>query len=231
VATAMAGTELADSACFDFHKLGFAPYPGSVFATRHRQEFRGVFGDDRDEDVWLPYGRNFRLHHSLEHSRSGAPIVAAWVAMQTLGRNGFRAYLGHMHELTARLREAIRAPDLTVLNPDSPSLATMVVPRLPGAQHTGPGQDHYTELLFRHVAGLDGGVPRPLAIGYVPGYAPTGGGRSVAALRLFLVNPFLDDKHVDGFAAQLVDLKREFDDLHSGGRTRSLTVRLDHTPR
>jgi glutamate/tyrosine decarboxylase-like PLP-dependent enzyme len=239
IAAALARAELADSTCFDFHKLGFAPYSGSVFLTRHWRELRSIFRDEQTPQPWLEHGGNFRQHHSIEHSRSGAPILAAWVVLQTLGQDGFRAYLGHLHQLTARLRSRIAQADMTVLNGASPSLATMVLPARPGTpvSHVrelpaqAEAQNLYTEALFRYVAGMDGNAARPVAIGFVPGYAKTGSGHSLSALRLFLVNPFLDAGHIDAVVDHLRNLKRDFDQLGTHGDVAGPAPRLIHTPK
>jgi L-2,4-diaminobutyrate decarboxylase len=237
IAARLADAELADSTCFDFHKLGFSPYPGSIFLTRHWRELRSAFRDERPSAPWLDHGENFRQHHSIEHSRSAAPILAAWVVLQVLGRDGFRAYLGQMHQVTARLRSRLSAGGMTVLNPASPSLATMVLPAMPGREAAGShappadaaGQDRYTEGLFRFISGLDGQAGQPVAIGLVPGYARPGSDAAPSALRLFAVNPFLDEQQADVIADRVMSMKKEFDQAWE--QRESLPARLLHTPR
>ncbi|MGH3404424.1 MAG: pyridoxal phosphate-dependent decarboxylase family protein [Streptosporangiaceae bacterium] len=236
IAERLADAGLADSTCFDFHKLGFSPYPGSVFLTRHWRELRSVFRDERPSAPWLDYGENFRQHHSIEHSRSAAPIVAAWVVLQVLGRDGFRAYLGQMHQATARLRSRLAAGGMTVLNADSPSLATMILPARPAREAAAgqpssdaAGQDRYTEALFRYIAGLDGQADQPVAIGFVPGYARPGSDAAPSALRLFTVNPWLDEQQADVIADRVISMKKEFD--LAWGQHDAAAPRLLHTPR
>jgi glutamate/tyrosine decarboxylase-like PLP-dependent enzyme len=237
IAARLADAGLADSTCFDFHKLGFSPYPGSIFVTRHWRELRSAFRDERPSGPWLDYGENFRQHHSIEHSRSAAPIMAAWVVLQVLGRDGFRAYLGQMHQVTARLRSRLSAAGMKVLNPGSPSLATMVLPAAPAREASdgqalpadAAGQDRYTEGLFRFISGLDGQAGQPVAIGLVPGYARPGSDAAPSALRLFAVNPFLDERQADVIADRVMSMKREFD--HAWEQRGSLPARLLHTPR
>lgn len=236
IAARLADAGLTDSTCFDFHKLGFSPYPGSVFLTRHWRELRSGFRDERPSAPWLDHGENFRQHHSIEHSRTAAPIVAAWVVLQVLGRDGFRAYLGQMHQATARLRSRLAAEGMTVLNADSPSLATMILPVGPAQEGaTGQpcsdaaGQDRYTEALFRYIAGLDGQGAEPVAIGFVPGYAGPGSDATPPALRLFTVNPWLDERQADIIADRVISMKREFD--LAWGQHDPAAPRLAHTPR
>jgi L-2,4-diaminobutyrate decarboxylase len=237
IAARLTDADMADSTCFDFHKLGFSPYPGSVFLTRHWRELRSAFRDEWPSSPWLDHGENFRQHHSIEHSRPAAPIVAAWVVLQSLGHDGFRAYLGQMHQVTARLRSRLASGGMTVLNTGSPSLATMVLPARPAreaAESLAPAedaaeQDSYTEGLFRFISGLDGQAAQPLAIGLVPGYARPGSGASPTALRLFVVNPFLDEQQAGIIADRVISMKNEFDLAWS--LRGSSGSRLQHTPR
>jgi L-2,4-diaminobutyrate decarboxylase len=236
IATRLTDAGLTDSTCFDFHKLGFSPYPGSVFLTRHWRELRSTFRDESPSAPWFDHGENFRQHHSIEHSRSAAPIVSAWVVLQVLGRDGFRAYLGQMHQATARLRSRLAAEGMTVLNADSPSLATMILPASPAREAaTGQpssdavGQDRYTEALFRYIAGLDGQADLPVAIGFVTGYARPGSDVTSSALRLFTVNPWLDEQQADIIADRVISMKKEFD---LAWRQHDVAApRLVHTPR
>jgi L-2,4-diaminobutyrate decarboxylase len=229
---------IADSTCFDFHKLGFAPYPGSVFLTRRWRELRSAFRDDHPDDQWMPYGENFRQHHSIEHSRSAAPIVAAWVVLQSLGRDGFRSYLAHLHEVTSYLRRRLALARMTVLNAPSPSLATLVSPFLPGISLPDAMRDHskaelrnlYIESLFRFVTGLNGTDEDPIAIGFVPGYLQTDHCTRLSALRLYTTNPFLEKSHIDSVVDHLSALQCRFDDFVSQGRTGQQGSRLVHTP-
>jgi L-2,4-diaminobutyrate decarboxylase len=236
IAGRLTDAELADSTCFDFHKLGFTSYPGSVFLTRHWRELRSSFRDERPSAPWLDHGENFRQHHSIEHSRPAAPIVAAWVVLQVLGRDGFRAYLGQMHQVTARLRSRLAAGGMTVLNADSPSLATMVLPARPAPEamkehltEEAAEQDRYTEGLFRFISGLDGHAGQPVAIGLVPGYVRPGSDTMPSALRLFAVNPLLDEQQADIVADRIISMKKEFD--LAWGQRESSPPTLLHTPR
>jgi L-2,4-diaminobutyrate decarboxylase len=235
IAARLIDAELADSTCFDFHKLGFSPYPGSVFLTRHWRELRSTFRNEEPSAPWLDHGENFRQHHSIEHSRSAAPIVAAWVVLQVLGRDGFRAYLGHMHQVTARLRTRLAAAGMTVLNEDSPSLATMILPLPPRSARAGQpppdtaGQDRYAEALFRFISGLDGQADQSVAIGFVPSYTRPGPTITPSALRLFTVNPWLDAEQADIIADRVIAMKTEFD--LSWEQRGPVPRRLLHTPR
>jgi glutamate/tyrosine decarboxylase-like PLP-dependent enzyme len=231
IAGQLSGTDRADSTSFDFHKLGFCPYSTSVFATRHWQDIRTAFGEPVPAEPWLAPGENFRQHHSIEHSRSAAPIAAAWVTLRVLGRDGFRACLGHLHDLTALLREELTAAGMRMLNPAAPSLATLFVPPVPGDTGDPDRQNVYTESLFRRVSGMDGGVERPLSVGFVPAYMVGADGVPLAALRIYLANPLLDRPGLRAAVEHFCALKRDFDEVLARGFAVPAATRLVHTPR
>jgi L-2,4-diaminobutyrate decarboxylase len=240
IAQCLRNAELADSTCFDFHKLGFSPYSTSVFLTRHWRDLRSLHGNEPPEEEWLSYGSNFRQHHSLEHSRSAAPIAAAWTTLQTLGKNGFRVYLGHLHALTADLRHRLESSGMMMANRTSPSLATMFVPPLPGnpqpARPAGPGhladaQNCYTESLFRYVNGLTGEASQPMAIGFSPGYVQVENSAALAALRIYLTNPHLNARLLNEAVDRLIWLRDEFDRDIWPHQEINLMERLAHTPK
>jgi glutamate/tyrosine decarboxylase-like PLP-dependent enzyme len=229
------GVELSDSFTVDFHKLGFCAYPNSMFVTRSWSELRSGFRPHDPGDRVGVFGENPMQHHTIEHSRSSSPIIAAWTVLQILGADGFRSYLAHCHHLTLHLRRRLHAEELTVLNPASPSLATLVTASPPGPD-PGPGDaaeaDLYLEDLYRFASGLDGGVLEPLALGFVPGYQPPRGGSPVAAIRWYVANPALDAADVTRGVAQFMDLKRAFDHRWTPtDRKHPPVLRISHTPR
>lgn len=223
VAERLRGIGRVDSFGVDLHKLGFAPYASAFFVTRSWQDLRGVFGAIADEKE-REYGENFVQHHTIEHSRPGSGILAAWTALQLVGTDGFRSYLAHMHEMTAYLRRQSLSLGYTVCNPNSPSLATLMVPRLPlGASTTRNREDAWTEHVFREATGLNEQTKATLAIGYVPRYGRSG---DRAALRLYLTNPHLNREAIDTLLRELEELVR-----HAGRSFMDQNQRFLHTPK
>lgn len=204
VARSQRGSELADSACFDFHKLGLVPYASSMVIVKNWRELRAAFGDEVPAVDWQGRGMNMRQFHSIEHSRSGAPIVATWVALQTLGRDGLRSYLAGLHRLVERLRYELARAGFNVLNPRSPSLATMFVPV---GQRTadvangraGPGpRRSVEESFFQRLSGFDSAsTEEPVLVGFLPNYAPPGCADGRPALRIYLANPHLSESDLE----------------------------------
>lgn len=236
VARGLDGIDCADSFTVDFHKLGFSPYQSSMFVARSWRELRRGFRPDEPAVRVRPFGENPMQHHTIEHSRSGGQIIAAWAALQMLGGDGFRCYLAHGHHLTAEIRRHLQRAGLSVLNTSAPSLATLVTAAPPPDSPWNGGDptsgDRYIEALYRHAGGLDSGVAEPIALGFVPGYRPPGGGAPVAAIRWYAANPALDDTAVTAAVGHFLDLKRSFDLLSAARRAQPpVALRMTHTPR
>ena len=90
----------ADSFGVDFHKTGYVNYVSSMFMVKDRQDLdllkkkkektTPLFHDD------LAYNPGF---YTLETSRSAASMLATWLSFLAIGKNGYRALLGHALEM------------------------------------------------------------------------------------------------------------------------------------
>ena len=108
---------LADSIGIDFHKTGYTPYISSLVLFRDDQRLQ----PHRPSRETMPYLYQSGEHHpgmyTLETTRSGIGPMAALANLLLLGKEGFRALLGHAVEMAEVLRELIEShPNLTVLN-------------------------------------------------------------------------------------------------------------------
>lgn len=107
-----------DSLGVDFHKTGLCPYTSSFFiAPDHRFMDELGTGDYSYGDRDFEFG-NFRAYrYTFENSRPIQGILAAWVNLKGLGRQGFREYLVSLHRGRRGVEEAIRRHgQFTVLN-------------------------------------------------------------------------------------------------------------------
>ncbi|MBI4605010.1 MAG: aspartate aminotransferase family protein, partial [Planctomycetes bacterium] len=108
---------LADSVGIDFHKTGFCPYISSLFLVKDRADLRLL----AREQALMPYLYQMGHHKpgtfTLETSRSGCGPMAALASLTLLGKEGFRALVGHMVEMAEVLREHLEGHGATtVLN-------------------------------------------------------------------------------------------------------------------
>lgn len=82
-------SKYADAIGVDFHKIGFAPYNNSAFFVKNKSELHSVVSDAAVIRERALFDGNFLQHHTIEHSRSATPVMAAWTILQSLGVRGF----------------------------------------------------------------------------------------------------------------------------------------------
>ncbi|HEV7937106.1 MAG TPA: pyridoxal-dependent decarboxylase [Solirubrobacteraceae bacterium] len=107
-----------DSLGVDFHKTGLCAETNSFFIAPDRRFMDELgTGDYKYQDADFEFG-NFRAYrYTFENSRPSHGILAAWVNLRMLGRNGFGEYLVSLHQGRAGLEQAIeRHGQFTVLN-------------------------------------------------------------------------------------------------------------------
>jgi len=90
------------SISMDIHKYGFASKGSSVVAFHSKELRRHTFCPVMD-------GTALYITPTLQGSRSGATIAGAWATMLHMGDDGYRKAARHLHELHAKLKQAIVA--------------------------------------------------------------------------------------------------------------------------
>jgi glutamate/tyrosine decarboxylase-like PLP-dependent enzyme len=108
---------MADSLGIDFHKTGYSPYISSAFIVKDRKDLTLLSRAPEQ----MPYLYQFGWYHpgiyTLECSRSGAGALAALANMHLFGKQGYRALIGHVVEMSEMLRERLEGyPFIHVLN-------------------------------------------------------------------------------------------------------------------
>ena len=212
----IASLHRADSIGIDFHKTGFAPYISSLFLVRERADLE-LLVRGRDE---MPYlfqsGERHPGVYTLETSRSGGGVLAAYGSLQLLGRVGLRVLLGHLVEMAELLREHLEGHRSTVvLNDDGVGTVTVFRAYPDGVdtwsikerERTDPAareellrHNEYNRRLFRHLydrAMRGEGVH----ISMTDCYRETDYGEPMVGLKSFILSPFIDEQYV----RQLVD--------------------------
>lgn len=108
---------LADSIGVDFHKSGYSPYMSSMFLAKTRTDLNLLSRDKVKMPYLFQFGEYDPGVYTLECSRSGGPVLAALANLTLLGKEGFRALIGHGVDMAARLRERLRQmPHAVVIN-------------------------------------------------------------------------------------------------------------------
>lgn len=117
---------LADSACFDFHKLGQLPYASSLFLVKDRRDF-GLVDMSAAESPYMgarSFGGYF-TSHTLECSRMGSAI-AMYATLLAFGATGWQALLANYVRVNLAFRRVLAAalPEVAVLNDGNPGPLT-----------------------------------------------------------------------------------------------------------
>ncbi len=202
---------LADSVGVDFHKTGFAPYTSSLFLVRERGDLR-LLARGRGE---MPYlfqsGERHPGVFTLETSRSGSGILAALASLLFLGKDGFRALLGHLVEMAELLREHLEGHEATtVLNGENFGTVTLfrAYPdgvdtwTVPARERVDPAfradllaHNEYNRHIYRHLydkAMRGEGV----LLSMTDCCRHTEYDEPIAALKSYILSPFVDEEHV-----------------------------------
>ena len=98
-----------DSFGVDFHKTGYMPYVSSMVMVKNKEDLGRL---RRDGKIMTPLFHEHETYNpgtfSLETSRSAANILATWLTLQSIGKEGYQSLLGHIFEMSERMREKIR---------------------------------------------------------------------------------------------------------------------------
>lgn len=119
---------LADSLCFDFQKLGQAPYVSSLFLLKNAADLKLMDLDAED----TPYvgHRGYGEYHTgytLECSRM-ASSISMYSLLLSFGTEGYQRLLGQFLEVNRVFREQLIAeiPQADIANPDNPGISTLI---------------------------------------------------------------------------------------------------------
>ncbi|WP_339302202.1 pyridoxal-dependent decarboxylase [Paenibacillus sp. FSL K6-2441] len=119
---------LADSLCFDFQKLGQAPYVSSLFLLKNAADLKLM--DLEAEDTPYVGHRGYGEYHTgytLECSRM-ASSISMYSLLLSFGTEGYQRLLGQFLEVNRVFREQLIAeiPQADIANPDNPGISTLI---------------------------------------------------------------------------------------------------------
>lgn len=212
---------LADGAGIDFHKIGFASYNNSAFFVKNSAELHSIFKDKPDIRRRGSFGKNFLQQHTIEHSRSAAPVLAAWVILQSVGVIGFQMYLAQMITVADIFRSILPKYGFEVLNLGSLSFAAVYYPIPPkgpsdfeSLKKTTPENINYANKyiyeLSRYLAREDKGRKDPVDLGFFK-LMRADCGLDLNVLRIYPMSPYLDTKRATYLANIIGKKKQSFD--------------------
>jgi glutamate/tyrosine decarboxylase-like PLP-dependent enzyme len=203
---------LADSAGIDFHKTGFCPYISSLVLFARDEDLQLVARPRETMPYLFQSGERHPGMATLETSRSGTGALAALGSLLLLGKEGFRALLGHAVEMAEVLRERIEGhPNLTVMNeqnvgpvtlfrayPDGIDTFTIKDRERTDAAYREQLLAHndYNRRIFAHV-NAEAMAGRGVAISLTDCYRQTDYGEPIVALKSYVLSPFADESRME----------------------------------
>lgn len=217
----------ADSIGIDFHKTGFTPYVSSLFLARDRADVQLLVRGREQMPYLFQTGERHPGVFTLETSRGGSGVLAAYANLQLFGRVGLRVLLGHLVEMAETLREHLEGHDsTTVLNHDGVGTVTVfrVYPdgvdtwTIKDRERTEPAareellrHNDYNRRLFRHLydrAMRGEGVH----VSMTDCYRETDYGEPMVGLKSFILSPFIDERDVEQLVRDVLDARRAIRD-------------------
>ncbi len=214
--------EYADAIGVDFHKIGFAPYNNSAFFVKNKPELHSVVSDTPIMRERGDFGSNFLQHHTIEHSRSAAPVMAAWTILQSLGIQGFQMYLAQMMVVGDVFKKILPRYGFELLNSQSLCYASIYYPIPPqgpknfNEMHDGELKDinyatQYIYELSKYFSLGGDGFHSSIDVGFLKNLSKSKLGADMSALRVYPMSPHATAKEAEYLANQLGEMKNKFD--------------------
>lgn len=225
VANRVAGLCHADSLGVDFHKTGFVPYVSSLFLVRRGDNLEKL-ARQRDS---MPYLFHSGQHHpgrySLETTRSASGVLAAFASLRLFGRDGLRVLLGSAIARTRRLRHGLAVkPWIQLMNASTDGPVTLFRAYPPGWNAAEVWRRELEDPAFEaqslevnafnrriheatQAAAREGGLA---GVGWTEAVRRGAAGQPLAALKSYLLSPFLDEHAVDELILHVARIRESF---------------------
>lgn len=203
--------QLSDSLGVDFHKTGFAPYISSLLLVRDRADFQHI-ARSRESMPYLYHSGDYHPGmYTLETSRGASGVMAALGSLLLLGKEGFRALLGHAIQMAELLREMIGAqPELTTVNAQNVGPVTLfrAYPAHVDTFRVQERERHdssfreqlrihneFNRRIYRRVH-AEAMAGHGVAIGFTDQYRTSDDGEPIVALKSYVLSPFVDESQM-----------------------------------
>ena len=215
---------LADSVGIDFHKTGFAPYISSLVLVKNRSDLDLI----KRHPEQMPYLYHFGDYrpgmYTLETSRAGTGVLAALANLRLFGEEGLRVILGHIVEMTQRLREQLGGQaGTTVVNQYNFGTVTLFRAYPEGVdtfeikdlefkdatyRDSLLAHNDYNRKIFQYVhsEAMEG---RGVVISTTECYRHTTYGEPIVALKSFILSPFVNEADVETVVSKVLEAREK----------------------
>lgn len=194
----------ADSFGFDFHKMGFCPYVSSIFMVKN-----GKTLSSKTENAF-----NWPFFYSMENSRSADGPNSAYVALNTLGVEGFQILIAHLTETALHLNGLLeQSPDFDVINKIGLGTATLFIPCVPkkvtfeNFENEVKVRNEYSMAFINKLTELG----NPFYIDKIPSNSTGAAPFPFTSLKTYIMSPYSTKQNNIEFMSFLSQLKREID--------------------
>jgi glutamate/tyrosine decarboxylase-like PLP-dependent enzyme len=213
---------LADSVGIDFHKTGFVPYISSLVLVKYRSDLDLI----KRHPEQMPYLYHFGDYrpgmYTLETSRAGTGVLAALANLRLFGKEGLQVILGHIVEMTQRLREQLGGQaGTTVVNPHNFGTVTLFRAYPDGVdtfeikdlefkeatyRDSLLAHNDYNRKIFQYVHS-EAMAGRGIVISTTECYRQTTYGEPIVALKSFILSPFVNETDVETVVAKVLEAR------------------------
>jgi glutamate/tyrosine decarboxylase-like PLP-dependent enzyme len=198
----------ADSFGVDFHKMGFCPYISSLFMIKDKVSLY------KGKDSLVKFGRYTPFEYTIENSRSASGPMAAYIALNSLGINGFQTIIAHNTEMAVDLQDALESSgEFEIINKSGLGSAVMFIPKTPervrynNIEVEKSIRNSYVEAFIDSMRKSG----NPFYIDLVPGYSSGGTKYPFRALKIYVMSPYSDKSINSQFMSFILDLKKDID--------------------
>lgn len=215
---------LADSIGIDFHKTGFTPYISSLVLVKNEADLGLVTRQVEQMPYLYHFGDYKPGMYTLETSRAGTGPLAALANLRLFGQEGLQTILGHIVEMTQRLREHLEGHEgLTVLNRDNFGTVTLFRAYPVGVDTFSIKREEFEDPTNResllthnaynrevfqyvHSEAMEG---RGVVISTTDCYRHTTYGEPIVGLKSYILSPFVDETDVETVVAKVLEAREK----------------------
>ena len=159
---------------------------------------------------------------TLETSRSGSGVLAAYANLNLFGKTGMRTLLGHLVEMAELLREHLEGHEATtVLNSENVGTVTLFRAYPDGVdtwtikdrERTDPdarqeliAHNEYNRRIFRylHDRAMRG---QGVHLSMTDCYRESEYGEPIVGLKSYILSPFIDEGHIESLVQNVLDAR------------------------
>jgi glutamate/tyrosine decarboxylase-like PLP-dependent enzyme len=165
--------------------------------------------------------------YTLETSRGGCGVLAAYANLQLFGKTGMRVLLGHLVEMAELLREHLEGHGSTTVLNDANFGTVTLFRAYPDGVDTWTIKDRertdvsaraellahneYNRRLFHHLykRAMQG---QGVHISMTNCYRHTDYGEPIVALKSYILSPFVDERHVEHLVSDVLEAREAIAD-------------------